>query len=189
MQFDFVDDGSRDKTWKMIQEASASNAHVKGVHFSRNFGKESAIIAGLAEASGDCCAVIDVYFANSCYLKAEIRQKQTLNEMAVLVTRIKSVEHYKDEMPVAIVITGDTDSTRTEMHVFDDITIIPYGNWLTNPFNNKRNMLNSLSIWCGFSPEYVDPGRFAEMREVQEMPCYPDDGSIRIIDDTVVVKM
>ena len=55
----FVDDGSRDKTWKMIQEASASNAHVKGVHFSRNFGKESAIIAGLAEASGDCCAVID----------------------------------------------------------------------------------------------------------------------------------
>ena len=55
----FVDDGSRDKTWKMIQEASASNAHVKGVHFSRNFGKESAIIAGLAEASGDCCVVID----------------------------------------------------------------------------------------------------------------------------------
>ena len=55
----FVDDGSEDKTWKMIQEVSNEDFRVKGVHFSRNFGKESAIIAGLAEASGDCCAVID----------------------------------------------------------------------------------------------------------------------------------
>lgn len=55
----FVDDGSKDKTWKMIQEVSGEDERVKGVHFSRNFGKESAIIAGLAEASGDCCAVID----------------------------------------------------------------------------------------------------------------------------------
>ena len=64
-----------------------------------------------------------------------------------------------------------------------------YDNWLTNPFNMKRNMVNSLSIWCGFSPQYDDSGRFASMQEVQEMPCYPDDGSIRIIDNTVVVKM
>lgn len=55
----FVDDGSKDKTWKTIQEVSGKDERVKGVHFSRNFGKESAIIAGLAEASGDCCAVID----------------------------------------------------------------------------------------------------------------------------------
>ena len=55
----FVDDGSKDNTWKKILEVSESNINVKGVHFSRNFGKESAIIAGLAEASGDCCVVID----------------------------------------------------------------------------------------------------------------------------------
>ncbi len=55
----FVDDGSKDKTWQMIQEVSGEDMRVKGVHFSRNFGKESAIIAGLAEASGGCCAVID----------------------------------------------------------------------------------------------------------------------------------
>ena len=55
----FVDDGSKDKTWDTIREVSAEDARVKGVYFSRNFGKESAIIAGLSEASGDCCVVID----------------------------------------------------------------------------------------------------------------------------------
>ena len=133
--------------------------------------------------------IMNVYFANACYLKAEILQYQTLSEMTALVTRIKSMEQYNDEMPVAVVIIGDIDSTRTELHVFDDIVITPYGNRLTNPYSMKRNMLNDLEIWCGFSPDYVDPGRFEEMKEVQEMPCYPDDGSIRIIDNTVVVKM
>lgn len=55
----FVNDGSRDRTWDFITEASATNAQVRGVSFSRNFGKESAIFAGLAEATGDCVAVID----------------------------------------------------------------------------------------------------------------------------------
>ena len=55
----FVDDGSKDKTWDCIVQASKEDRHVHGVHFSRNFGKESAIFAGLASASGDCVAVMD----------------------------------------------------------------------------------------------------------------------------------
>ncbi len=55
----FVDDGSRDKTWQEIQKARESNPHVVGVHFSRNFGKEAAMFAGLEQARGDCCVVID----------------------------------------------------------------------------------------------------------------------------------
>ena len=55
----FVDDGSKDATWQRIQEAAASVPTVRGVHFSRNFGKEAAIFAGLNEAKGDCVAVID----------------------------------------------------------------------------------------------------------------------------------
>jgi len=55
----FVDDGSRDNTWAKILMVSSANEQVRGVHFSRNFGKEAAIIAGLTEARGDCCAVID----------------------------------------------------------------------------------------------------------------------------------
>ena len=55
----FVDDGSRDRTWEEIQAAARTDPHVRGIRFSRNFGKESAIFAGLAGAKGDCAAVMD----------------------------------------------------------------------------------------------------------------------------------
>ena len=55
----FVDDGSRDETWREIERVSREMAVVRGVHFSRNFGKEAAIFAGLEAARGDCCAVMD----------------------------------------------------------------------------------------------------------------------------------
>ena len=55
----FVDDGSKDQTWNEIQRVSTLNSHVVGVHFSRNFGKEAAMFAGLETAKGDCCVVLD----------------------------------------------------------------------------------------------------------------------------------
>lgn len=55
----FVNDGSKDRTWDRILEASKNDSNVKGVCFSRNFGKEGAVFAGLANASGDCVAVMD----------------------------------------------------------------------------------------------------------------------------------
>ena len=55
----FIDDGSRDSTWAQINEAAEKDSHVVGVHFSRNFGKEAAMFAGLEQAKGDCCVVID----------------------------------------------------------------------------------------------------------------------------------
>ena len=55
----FVDDGSRDRTWARIETAAALDPAVRGVRFSRNFGKEAAVLAGLGQATGDCCAVID----------------------------------------------------------------------------------------------------------------------------------
>lgn len=55
----FVNDGSRDATWEKIEQTAETNPRVRGIGFSRNFGKESAILAGLSESKGDCCAVID----------------------------------------------------------------------------------------------------------------------------------
>lgn len=55
----FVDDGSKDGTWSAIQKMHSQNTNIKGIKFSRNFGKESAIFAGLKEAKGDCVVVID----------------------------------------------------------------------------------------------------------------------------------
>ena len=55
----FVDDGSKDATWEKITAASQADPCVRGARFSRNFGKEAAIFAGLQEAKGDCVACID----------------------------------------------------------------------------------------------------------------------------------
>lgn len=55
----FVDDGSKDQTWEIICTETEAHVCVRGVHFSRNFGKEAAIMAGLEASKGDCCVVID----------------------------------------------------------------------------------------------------------------------------------
>lgn len=55
----FVDDGSRDRTWELIENLSRTNKSVRGLKFSRNFGKEGAVFAGLKRCRGDCAVVID----------------------------------------------------------------------------------------------------------------------------------
>ncbi len=55
----FVDDGSKDRTWDIITLASETEPFIRGIRFSKNFGKEAAIMAGLTAAIGDCCVVID----------------------------------------------------------------------------------------------------------------------------------
>ncbi len=55
----FINDGSKDLTFEKILDASKKDPHVKGLSFSRNFGKEAAIFAGLSAASGDACIVLD----------------------------------------------------------------------------------------------------------------------------------
>ena len=56
----FVDDGSRDRTWARIQEKSRALPQVRGVRFSRNFGKESAMYAGMEASVGEYVVIMDV---------------------------------------------------------------------------------------------------------------------------------
>ena len=55
----FINDGSKDGTWNEICRAREKDSRVCGVCFSRNFGKEAAMFAGLEKARGDCCVVLD----------------------------------------------------------------------------------------------------------------------------------
>ena len=66
----FVDDGSTDGSWDAVRRCSAEQRAVRGLSFSRNFGKESAIFAGLAAAKGDCCVVIDCDYVSDASLEA-----------------------------------------------------------------------------------------------------------------------
>lgn len=55
----FVDDGSRDGTLKILKELTDQDKRVKYISFSRNFGKEAAMYAGLCNVRGDFAAVMD----------------------------------------------------------------------------------------------------------------------------------
>jgi polyisoprenyl-phosphate glycosyltransferase len=54
-----VDDGSRDDTFARVRQIASRDARVKALRFSRNFGKEAAILAGLRFAGGDAVITID----------------------------------------------------------------------------------------------------------------------------------
>jgi dolichol-phosphate mannosyltransferase len=54
-----VDDGSKDGTWAVLKELSAKDPRLKILRFSRNFGKEAAIMAGLSRAESKACIIMD----------------------------------------------------------------------------------------------------------------------------------
>jgi polyisoprenyl-phosphate glycosyltransferase len=55
----FVDDGSQDETWKIICDSAEHHPFVEGIKLSRNRGHQSALLAGLMHAKGDCLISID----------------------------------------------------------------------------------------------------------------------------------
>ena len=59
MEMVAIDDGSTDRTWQALQKLAEQMPELKALRFSRNFGKEAAICAGLAYSSGQACIVID----------------------------------------------------------------------------------------------------------------------------------
>ena len=59
-EFVFVNDGSRDKTLEILRRLARMNEKVKYISFSRNFGKEAGMLAGLEAATGDYITTMDV---------------------------------------------------------------------------------------------------------------------------------
>ncbi|MDI9257419.1 MULTISPECIES: glycosyltransferase family 2 protein [Flavobacterium] len=61
----FIDDGSTDNSWQIIQSLSQENPNVKGIRFLRNFGKSQALHAGFAKAKGDVVITMDADLQDS----------------------------------------------------------------------------------------------------------------------------
>lgn len=55
----FVDDGSTDNSWNVLTNLTHCAPNIRAIRLSRNFGKDSAILAGLSRAKGECAAVLD----------------------------------------------------------------------------------------------------------------------------------
>ena len=71
--------------------------------------------------------------------------------------------------------------------MMSNIGYLPYSKDV-NGYVNDYTWIKFMKQWTGYSPTVIDAAAFAEIDEVKQMPSYPDDGSIAIINDTVVVK-
>ena len=70
--FIFVNDGSRDNTLELIKAFAEKDSHVKYISFSRNFGKESAMLAGLRNSTADLVGILDADLQHSPALIPEM---------------------------------------------------------------------------------------------------------------------
>lgn len=61
----FVDDGSKDKSWQVIENLSANNPNVRGIKFRRNYGKSAALNTGFADAHGRVVITMDADLQDS----------------------------------------------------------------------------------------------------------------------------
>lgn len=76
-EYIFVDDGSRDNTLEIIKKYATADKRVKYISFSRNFGKESAMYAGLEKCRGDYAAVMDADLQDPVYLLTDMYEAVT----------------------------------------------------------------------------------------------------------------
>lgn len=84
----FVNDGSRDRTEKIINEISSSDPLVKSLSLTRNFGKEPALFAGLEHSTGDAVIPIDVDLQDPIIVVHELIEKWKNGADVVLAKRI-----------------------------------------------------------------------------------------------------
>lgn len=70
----FIDDGSEDQTLEYIQDLARKHPHVKYVSFTRNFGKEAALLAGLEKSQGDAVIIMDADLQHPAFLLPEMIQ-------------------------------------------------------------------------------------------------------------------
>ena len=83
----FVNDGSRDKTEEVLESLAAGDTHVTYLKLSRNFGKESALYAGLSNVNGDYVAIMDVDMQDPPSMLPEMLSSVMSGECDIAATR------------------------------------------------------------------------------------------------------
>ena len=154
----FVDDGSKDHTWKAITDAAQSDPRIHGVHFSRNFGKEAAIFAGLSFAEGDCAAVMDCDLQHPPQVLPQMielwEQGYEVIEGVKKTRGTESVFHRASAGMFYKIMSHATkiDMSRASDFKFLDRKVI--NALLEMP--EKQSFFRAMSSWVGFRTAYVE---------------------------------
>lgn len=86
-EFIFVNDGSQDKTLEVLEHLSSRDYKIKVLNFSRNFGKESAILAGLQKSQGECIVLLDADLQHPIELLTPMYEEYYLKDIDIVCAK------------------------------------------------------------------------------------------------------
>ena len=154
----FVDDGSKDGTWGIICAAHAENEAVRGIHFSRNFGKEAAIFAGLSEAHGACAAVMDCDLQHPPRTLVEMyRRWEEGYEVVEGIKRTRGKESAAHKAAAGIFYRIMSSAVKIDMSRSSDFKLLDrkaVNSLLDMPERNA--FFRAMSSWIGFRQTQVE---------------------------------
>ena len=167
------------------------DANVSDCAVVTGFMEKSFSIVNIATAVAVSITVLTyIWFANGNYLAMEYTNMHDNAYYQTMMTQIKSLDGYRDDMKLVVIGKPTDDLTNSSTDLIGETFHIG-GKAATNVAEYSSWAIMSRVI--GFNPE-VDWSDEAEtyykgLDEYNEMPNYPDAGSIRIVDDIVVVKL
>ena len=154
----FIDDGSSDHTYEKIKALSVKVDNICGLHFSRNFGKEAAISAGLASATGDCVVVIDCDLQHPPEKIVEMyRLWQQGFEIVEGVKSTRGKENKVHGFAAKSFYSMMTNSTGVDMSRASDFKLLDRRAVDTLLAMREKNaFFRALSSWIGFTTAQVE---------------------------------
>ena len=139
--------------------------------------------------AGAAAVLVYIWFANGNYQALQYTNYHDIAYYTVIMTQVKSLEGYRDELPMAVVGETITDETNRAGTLLE--STFPIGGKSSTNISSYSN-LNILTRYLGFLPSFLwneELDQVSEDERVREMPCYPKDGSIAIVDDVIVIKL
>ncbi len=153
----FVDDGSGDNSWKIMNQIRDMDSHVQCVKLSRNFGEHAALLAGLSVCTGDCAVTKQADLQEDSEIILEMYESWKRGNKVVLAVRKD-----RDENPVKVffanmyyaivrkTITKNMPEGGCDCYLLDRQVIK-----VLQDLNEKNSSLTLQVLWAGFQTDYV----------------------------------
>lgn len=156
----FIDDGSTDDTFKLLKEEEKGNKSIKLISFSKNFGKEAAMYAGLSYASGKYISIMDADMQHTFDMLISMFDKLKEDEAYDIVCSYKSSR--VDEKPLKRVLTSTFYKLNNKV---SDVKLLPgasdfriFKSCVKDAIlsiTEKDRFLKGIFSWIGYNTIYV----------------------------------
>ncbi|MFL2059882.1 glycosyltransferase family 2 protein [Marinilactibacillus psychrotolerans] len=159
-EFLFIDDGSSDRTLEELKKLAEKNQNVNYISFSRNFGKEAALFAGLKESKGDYVVVMDVDLQDPPELLVEMyesiinedydcvgtRRASRHGEPPIRTIFAKSFYKIMSKISDTEIVDGARDYRMMSRQMVDSILQV----------NEYNRFSKGIFSWVGYKTKYLE---------------------------------